>query len=250
MRKLLSTLSVILVLVVTVFTPVYSASVPPQTFPGNDSNPKDFTPPEGCIHYEIPDSGDVGTHTVKFNALGEVDPEGPFSFTVVVGQEQGENFTKVLSWTSNFPIRGVIVKGGPNFNLYEYGLTVRGDTDLVSPTNPSGDPANVSHVSIVICPGDFPIDPTCPTDPTQPTDPTDPTKPTDPTQPCPPLPPNEDCCNVIGIVMIFIMLIVAFFLLGILLGAMFLCPKKIKCKKYIPSKEECKHCKPQDRNKY
>lgn len=40
---------------------INAASVTPVEMPGNDSNPNDFTPPEGCIHYEIPNSAD-GVH--------------------------------------------------------------------------------------------------------------------------------------------------------------------------------------------
>ncbi len=246
MRKLLSTLSLMLIVVFTVFTPVYAASVPPQLFPGNDSNPNDFTPPEGCIHYEIPDSGNVGTHTVRFNEFGEVDPQGPYIFTVVVGKEQGEDFTKVLSWDSNFPIDSVIVKVGNAFNLYQYESGVRHDTNLVSPNNPSGDPADVSHVSVVICPDEFPP----PTEPTEPTEPTCPTDPTTPTNPCP---PNGNGSGLGIIVVIFALLILAFFLLGLLIGSMFFYPKR-RCKrydcngrKYCHNKEDCDHCKPRNK---
>lgn len=205
MRKLLSVISVVLILILSTITPVYAASVPAQTFPGNDSNPMDYTPPEGCIHYEIPNSGDEGIYTARFNQLGEVDPEGPYTFTVVVGSEEGENYTKVLSWSSNFPIYAVIVKGGNYFNLYQYDTSVREDTNLVSPDNPSGNPADVSHVSIVICPDEFPPEPPCP--------------------PCPPCPPDFYCCKIFFLV-IFIILIIDFFLIGLLFGSYFFCRRK------------------------
>lgn len=163
MKKLIALFGCMLVIVLSIYIPVYAASVLPQTMPGNDANPMDYTPPEGCFHYVIPNSNMEGSHTITFDENGFVDPEGAFSFTAVVGMEEGEEFTKVLSWSSNFPIYAVIVKGGPAFNLYQYDMSVRGDTDLVAPINESGMPADVSHVSVVICPEDFPPTPPIPT---------------------------------------------------------------------------------------
>lgn len=74
MRKYITILSCIMLTILSIYTTVNAASVPPETIPGNDSN--DYTPPEGCILYEIPDSDLEGTHTVKFNAAGVVDPDG------------------------------------------------------------------------------------------------------------------------------------------------------------------------------
>jgi hypothetical protein len=103
---------------------INAASVTPVEMPGNDSNPNDFTPPEGCIHYEIPNSANEGTHTVRFNSAGMVDANGPFIFTIDVGIAPGNDFTEVLTWISNFSIESVIVKGGPNFNVYSYDPSV------------------------------------------------------------------------------------------------------------------------------
>ena len=218
MRKFKLILLGILFSTLSMYTMVSAASVPPVTLPGNDSNPMDYTPPAGCIHYEIPNSGQEGTFTATFNETGAVDPAGAYSFTVVVGTEAGEDFTKVLSWSSNFPIYAVIVKGGNAFNLYQYDTTVRGDTDLVSPDNPSGHPADVSHVSVVICPDDFPPQPPTPTPSPSPTPSPPPTVTPTPTPcpPCPPTPPSTFCCIVM--ITIFILLIVAFFFIGLLLG--------------------------------
>ena len=222
MKKLLSIISIALVLTLNIISPVYAASVPAQTFPGNDSNPMDYTPPEGCIHYEIPNSGNEGTYTATFNELGEVDPEGLYTFTVVVGSEEGESYTKILSWNSNFPIYGVIVKGGNAFNLYQYGTNVREDTNLVAPVNPSGNPADVSHVSIVICPDEFPPVPPCP--------------------PCPPCSDQPDSiCYGTLFLSIFIIFIIVFFLLGILFGSVFLCQKKDCSDKNDKNKKEDYH---------
>jgi len=181
------------------FMQVFGASVMPQLFQGNDSNPNDYTPPSGCIHYEIPNSGTPGTYTVKFNSSGQVDPSGNCSFTVTVGKQSGQSYTKVLSWSSNFPIYAVIVKGGNAFNLYQYPNTTREDTDLVSPNNASGKPADVSHVSIVICSG------SCSSSNSSST-----------SSVCPPTP-----CDNSGIFLVF--LIISFFLIGLIGGLLYCC---------------------------
>ncbi len=46
----------------------------------------------------------------------------------------------------------VIVNGGDQFNLYEYNNAFREDSNLLSPIDESGLPANVNHVSILMCP--------------------------------------------------------------------------------------------------
>jgi hypothetical protein len=59
---------------------------------------------------------------------------------------------KYLDWTSTFGISAVIVKGGPNANLYVYNPPAEsfGDTGLCSPVNPkSGQIPEISH--IVFC---------------------------------------------------------------------------------------------------
>ena len=67
--------------------------------------------------------------------------EGPLTVTLVV---TGATF----SFTSNIGVDVVIVKGGPNSNVYDYrpGEST-GDTGLHAPANASGQPAGLSHVS-------------------------------------------------------------------------------------------------------
>lgn len=52
------------------------------------------------------------------------------------------------SWTSTFGIDAVISKGGNAANIYRYDPPAEsfGDTGMVSPDNPSGGPAGLSHV--------------------------------------------------------------------------------------------------------
>ncbi len=159
MKKLFLILFTIII-VFALSTSVLAASVPPSEFPGNDAN--SYTPPEGCIRTTLPDSDVVGTHIYKFNDSGQLDPAGTNTFTLVVGVAPLTSYTQVLSWTwsGSYPLFAVIVKGGPGFNLYEYDGGLTTDTNLVSPDNPSGGPADISHVSVVLCPnGDPPVPP-------------------------------------------------------------------------------------------
>lgn len=151
MKKMISMLCGILLVALSVST-AYAASVTPQLFPGNDSNPADYQPPSGYIHYEIPNSSIAGTHVATFNKYGAADPGGQFTFTVVVGTEVGQTYTSVLSWTSNFPLYAVIVQGDDAFNLYQYNFSLLSDTNLVAPDITVGQPADVNHVSIVFNP--------------------------------------------------------------------------------------------------
>lgn len=180
-------------LIIIFSLPAFCASVPPQRFDGNDSNPNDYSPPPGCIHFEIPGSGTAGTYTVRFNSLGQPDPNGANIFNVTVGTRSGTNYTQVLTWSSNFALYAVIVKGGDAFNLYPYPSSIRTDTFLVSPDNASGRPADVSHVSIVFCPGSSSSSSSASSQVT----------------------PTE-CCGIINIVVVSV--IVAFFILGTLIG--------------------------------
>jgi uncharacterized repeat protein (TIGR01451 family) len=55
--------------------------------------------------------------------------------------------THYVKWTSTVPVDWVIVKGGPNANIYKYATDSFGDDWLSAPTNPStGEPYGLSHV--------------------------------------------------------------------------------------------------------
>ena len=79
-----------------------------------------------------------------------VDPvaDGTFpvpggSITIVVN-----NGAKTFDWTSTVSIGQIIVKGGPDANLYVYVPASFGDTDLHAPTNPkNGRFFGLSHIS-------------------------------------------------------------------------------------------------------
>lgn len=54
-----------------------------------------------------------------------------------------------INWTANQGVDAVFMKGGAGGggNLYAYNPEIMGDTDLVTPTNPSGFPAGISHIN-------------------------------------------------------------------------------------------------------
>jgi hypothetical protein len=53
----------------------------------------------------------------------------------------------LVDWSSSFPMGAVIIKGGPNANVYYYDTSME-DTDLVTPTNPNNQqPYGLSHVT-------------------------------------------------------------------------------------------------------
>jgi LPXTG-motif cell wall-anchored protein len=54
---------------------------------------------------------------------------------------------QVFDWTSNIGVDVVIVKGGPNSNVYTYDPESTGDTGLHAPVVSSGKFAGLSHVS-------------------------------------------------------------------------------------------------------
>jgi hypothetical protein len=170
-------------------TAASAASVIPDEYPGNDANT--YTPPEGCIRTTLPDSDKTGTHVYTFNDFGQLDPGGTNTLTIEVGKATGTNYTQVLSWTwsGSYPLYSIIVKGGPAYNEYVYDGTATTDTNLVSPVNASGDPADISHVSVVLCP-----------------------------EKLPPVPPDGGtiCCIIIIVLLIMIVCLLAVILVNIL----------------------------------
>lgn len=108
-----------------------------------------------------PDCSDLD-ETYDFSGMKtnvELDEDGEFyfdgafpeGFEVSLNDGAGS-----ISWSYEDPAGlqcigaiAVIVKGGPNANVYRYeGPGVTGDTDLVAPVNASGSPADVSNVTL------------------------------------------------------------------------------------------------------
>jgi hypothetical protein len=105
---------------------VAAASVTPQVVSGNPS----------CVG--------LG-YTYGFKPQPEPPPSGTYtipgtSYTVTIDSD-GTSF----DWTSTLGIDAVIVKGGPAANVYRYTPESFGDTDLVSPNNPTT-PPEISHI--------------------------------------------------------------------------------------------------------
>jgi hypothetical protein len=70
--------------------------------------------------------------------------DGTLDVTITLHDtEDGQTF----DWTSNIGVDVVIVKGGPNSNVYTYDPESMGDSGLHAPENPSGDWAGLSHIS-------------------------------------------------------------------------------------------------------
>jgi hypothetical protein len=81
-----------------------------------------------------------------FKPQPEPPPSGTYTipgttYTVTI-QSDGTFF----NWTSTLGIDAVIVKGGPNSNVYEYDPESFGDTGLHSPNNEGGQQAAISHI--------------------------------------------------------------------------------------------------------
>jgi len=136
----------------------------------------DDVAPEGATWIELkvepPEDGEFSDGTLTVN----VD---------VSDTDDGQ----VFDWDTNSGVDAVIVKGGPNANVYFYDPESMGDTGLHAPVNPSGKWAGLSHISFCYDKDDVPPPGTPTTKPTSPT--TAPTPPTTapPVQPAPPATP-------------------------------------------------------------
>jgi hypothetical protein len=95
----------------------------------------------------------AGNPTCADLGLGdfEVKVDPPESGTYAIDSENSVTVTidgLMVSWSSTIGIDAVIVKGGPNANVYTYDPEATEDSGLYSPINPSNEaPYGVSHVS-------------------------------------------------------------------------------------------------------
>jgi hypothetical protein len=66
-----------------------------------------------------------------------------------------DSTASTFSWSSEYPVCAVVVKGGPNANVYyyyEYSEPVMGDTGLVAPFNENSEKVyDISHVTFCFC---------------------------------------------------------------------------------------------------
>lgn len=144
-----------------------------------------------------PTCGDFGDWTeLKIEPVDSgTSSDGTLSVTISVS---GGSFT----WSSNIGVDAVVVKGGPNANLYNYSPEATSDSGLSAPTNPgNGEPYGLSHISVCYdteattppssptAPPSTPPSTTPPTTPSTPpptsAPPTSPTTPASPTSPAP-----------------------------------------------------------------
>ncbi len=99
-----------------------------------------------------------GNHSPSCQDLGyqyefKIDPpnDGTYYLPGNTGSVTITNVSQgIFNWSSTFGIDAVIVKGGPNANLYEYDPPSEsfGDNNLSTPINPNnGKPYGLSHVS-------------------------------------------------------------------------------------------------------
>jgi hypothetical protein len=106
---------------------VLGSSVTPVVVPGN--------PTCSSLGY--------GTYELKVEPVASGTYSGTGGFEVVLDVD-----APYIDWTSNYGVNAVVVKGGPNANLYVYSPKSYGDTNLSAPTNPeNGMPYGLSHVS-------------------------------------------------------------------------------------------------------
>lgn len=67
--------------------------------------------------------------------------------TITISVYNDSNGDPTFDWTSTYPIKAVIVKGGPVANLYVYNPASYGDTNLYAPINPNNNkPYGLSHI--------------------------------------------------------------------------------------------------------
>lgn len=112
--------------------PVFAAHVTPTFVPGN------------------PDCADLG-YDFGFKPQPEPPPSGTYTFPA----PDGVNTLTLVSdgtffdWTSTLALDAVIVKGGPNANVYLYDPEETSDTGLHSPINPNNNlPFAISHIEV------------------------------------------------------------------------------------------------------
>jgi hypothetical protein len=114
---------------VALFTvlPASATHVAPTQAPGNPACP-------------------AGTTTLKIEPVADgTFTDGTLTVTIDV-RDTADG--QVFDWTSNIGVDQVIVKGGPNANIYTYDPEATSDTGLHAPINPNNDRFfGLSHIS-------------------------------------------------------------------------------------------------------
>ena len=98
------------------------------------------------LHEGNPNCLDLGySHELKFDPPSAGSQSGD-GVTVEMSLD-ADGFGSLVDWTSSTPIDAVIVKGGPNANVYAYPGESSGDTGLHSPFNGPDKYYGLSHVN-------------------------------------------------------------------------------------------------------
>ena len=106
-----------------------ASSVTPTLHSGNVNSCADVAP---------------GTHGIDLQAPSG---SGTFDDGTLRGHYTVSGNLTTFAWTSDtVPVNVVVVKGGPDANVYDYGTGAAGDAGLVSPHNGGGNVPAISHV--------------------------------------------------------------------------------------------------------
>ena len=98
-----------------------------------------------------------GTHGITIDSPSG---SGTFNDGTLTGSYAVSGGLTTFAWTSDtVPVNVVVVKGGPDANVYDYGAGALGDEGLVSPDNGGANVPAISHV--LLCYG-RPVPPTPP----------------------------------------------------------------------------------------
>src|SRR5919199_4401608 len=85
-----------------------------------------------------------GTHGISIDSPSG---SGTFDDGTLTGSYTVSGDLTAFAWTSDtVPVNVVVVKGGPDANVYDYGTGAAGDAGLVSPHNGGGNVPAISHV--------------------------------------------------------------------------------------------------------
>lgn len=118
---------------------------------GNSILSIDFSIPiANAITIENPQlvSGNPTCQDLGYDNEYKIDPPSDGTYTTDEGNITLTNTgTGQFNWSSTFGIEAVIAKGGPKANVYRYNPEATSGTSLVTPNNPSGGPADLSHAS-------------------------------------------------------------------------------------------------------
>jgi hypothetical protein len=129
MKSMWKSLLVVMALMMGLAGTVQAAIVEPNPVAGNDNK---LYPMLGSIKFE-PKSGTITKDGITITVV--VSPDG-----------------KSMSWTSSKPVLFVTVKGGPNYNFYNYLLkNATADTGLAAPLNGGGKVPGLSHMTFFFC---------------------------------------------------------------------------------------------------